>query len=318
MLLENVVLEAANIFKLVLPFLFLGLFLSAILHRSSYLEHLGKPFSKLASLSNLPSYCSAVFTTSLTNKWAGLAMLSDLNRRKIVSDRQVIVTALVCSLPKGIRITLLVMAPLAVPVLGFSIGLSFLFLVLLTNLAVSIVGIVIGKIYLKPMHHSSSNIEITFPKQNEKWSEKLKKSLSDTVRQFKSLLIIFVPAVMLVLLFLELGLKSWIVGFTKPILSPLGLPASSTAAIGASVVSQLAVIGMVGTLIANETISQIQCLLLLFITRFVHLGIGIIKMTLPLNISLFGKNLGLKVALATCLALELAIAGVILLLVGIL
>lgn len=312
--LSNVVFEAIEIFKLVLPFMFIGLFLAKILHLSPYFRHIGRPMSRLASLSNLSPECSKVLTMFFVNNWAALAMLSDFYRKKLVSDKEVIVTMLVGFLPKGIHTTLF-FAPIAFPVLGFSIGGAYLLIELSICLLITVVGIVIGRLRLRPQ--AALEFEESYHEAT-KWLDRLKVSLTDSVAQFKKIVVVFVPAVVIVVFFLDFGLLDSITGTCEPILHSVGLPPSSIMVIVASFISQMAAIGAVGTLLANGLISPLHCLVLLFMAHFLHMGVGCIRLELPMNASLFGRALGSKATLATLSTFELGTAIVIFSLVGLL
>jgi len=249
------------------------------------------------------------------NNWATLAMLSDFYRRKLVSDKDVIVTMLVGFFPKGIHVTLFFMAPIALPVLGLSIGGSYILMELSIYLAITAVGIGIGRLWL------SSQSPVEFEEHYHdaiEWLNQLKMSLKESVTQFKKIVVAFVPTVIVVLLLLDLGLLDSVTEAFEPILYSVGLPSSSMIVIAASLMSQMAAIGAVGTLLASGLISPLQCLILLFMAHFLHMGVGCIRLGLPMNISLFGRSLGLKATLITYSMLELGTVAIIFLLVGLL
>lgn len=75
--------------------------------------------------------------------------------------------------------------------------------------------------------------------------------------------------------------------------------------LAASVPSQMAAISAAGILIFKGLITRIEGLLLLFIARVLHLGIGFFRVVFPTNIALFGKSLGLKITLVFFLLIEL-------------
>jgi len=319
--LNNVVIEASAIFKLVLPPMFIGLFLANILRLSPYFKHIGLPLSRLASISNLSAECSTVLTMFFVNNWATLAMLSDFYRKKLVSEKEVIVTMLVGFLPKGVHVTLFFMAPIAIPVLGLSIGGAYVLMELSIYLAITVVGIGLGKLWLSPQASLRPQASVEFKESRYEvvgWLDKLKIALKESGTQFKKMVAVFVPAVIVVLLLLDFGLLDSITRTCETILHSIGLPPSSIVVIAASFMSQMAAIGAVGTLLASGLISPLHCLVLLFIAHFLHMGVGCIRLGLPMNVSLFGGSLGLKTTLITYSMLELGTALVIFSLAGLL
>ena len=309
----NIIFEALEIFKLVLPFMFFGLFLASLIRLSPYFKHIGLPMSRLASTSNLSAECSTVLTMFFVNNWATLAMLSDFYRKKLVSEKEVIVTMLVGFFPKGVHVTVFFMAPIAIPVLGLSVGGVYILMELLIYLGITAVGIGLGRLWLYPQmpgEFEAGNREATA------WPERLKISLKESVAQFKKIVVVLIPTVIVVLLLLDLGMLDPITEACAPLLESVGLPSSSMIVIAASLMSQMAAIGAVGTLLGSGLLSPLHCLILLFMAHFLHMGIGCIRLGLPMNISLFGRSLGLKTTLITYSMLELGTALVIFSLAG--
>ena len=313
--LSGIIFETLEILELILPIMFFGLFLASFLCLSPYFKHIGLPMSRLASVSNLPTECSTVLTMFFFNNWATLAMLSDFYRRRLVSEKEIIVTMLVGFLPKGVHVTLFFMAPIAISVLGFSIGGAYVLMEFLIYFAVTIIGIGIGKLWLCPQ-----TIKICEGRRQCEilsWTERIKKSLKESMIQFKKVVVVFIPTVITIQFLLGLGVLDLVTKYCGPVLDAIGLPPSSMIVIAASFMSQMAAIGAVGTLFKSGFLSPLHCLLLLFIAHFLHMGIECIRLGLPMNISLFGRSLGLKATLITYSMLELNMAFIILLLYSI-
>jgi hypothetical protein len=160
--------------------------------------------------------------------------------------------------PKGVHVTLFFMAPIAIPVLGLSIGGAYVLIELLIYLVITAVGIGLGKLWLSPQaprvfeeeHHEAST-----------WLNRLKISLKESANQLKKIVVVFVPTVILVLLLLDFGLLESITEDFGTILNSVGLPSSSMIVIAASFMSQMAAIGAVGTLLSSSLISPLQCLI---------------------------------------------------------
>ncbi len=311
----DILSESLEMFKLTLPNMLLGLFLANLIRHSPHFKRvIGEPMSRLASISNLPSECSAVLMMFFVNNWATLAMLSDFYRKKLVREREVIVTMLVGFFPKGVHVVFL-MTPIAISVLGV-IGGLYMFMELLIHIAITIIGIIIGRILLNPAPVAEKSEENVQEVQIS-WADRLKRSFKDSMALFKRTIIVFVPSVIVIQLLINLGLLNIVTEICGTFFDVIGLPTSSMIVIAASFASQMAAIAAAGTLLKSGLLPPTHCLLLLFIAHFLHMGIGCIRLGLPMNISLFGRSLGLKATLITYSMLELNMAFIILLLYSI-
>lgn len=304
----NVVYEAVEILGLIIPFIFLGFFIANLVKQSPYLKHIGKPMSYLASASNLPARCSPALTMFFVNSYTGRGALSDLKQDRSLSDKEVVVAMLVGQLPKGFHTAIFYMAPVAFSVLGLFLGGILLSLELLMCIAITIIGVITGKLFLNSVN-SNFGVENNFSTldcSNKKWKKKLKEAMKKSFSQSKEIVMVVVPTVLAVLILLNLGLQESLVEISKPLLRITNLPSSSVMVLAASIPSQIAAISAAGTLISKNFITPLQSLLLLLIARALHLGIGCFKIGLPTNIALFGNSLGLKVTLAVYSLIELS------------
>lgn len=317
--LANIGYEAVEIFELILPFLFLGFFIANLIKLSPYLKYIGKPMSYLNSASRLPASCSPALTMFFLNNWSGLGVLSDFKQNKLLNDKEVFVAVLVGQFPKGLHIIIFFMGPVSLSVLGLFLGGILLSIELSMYLGIAVIGMIAGRLILNPESHLNPGVgnpsTLFFESSGKGWMEKLKEALIQSLREFKRIVIVLVPAVLVILILLELRFQEFSIEIFKSLLNIADLPSSSVPVLVASIASQMAAISAVGTLIAKNIITPVQSLLLLFIARALHLGIGCFKTGLPSNVALFGNSLGLKVTLAVYSLIELGIFLIVILLI---
>ncbi|MFP3910288.1 MAG: hypothetical protein ACOC5L_01165 [Halobacteriota archaeon] len=312
--------EAVEIFELILPFLFLGFFIANLIKLSPYLKYIGKPMSYLNSASRLPARCSPALTMFFLNNWSGLGILSDFKQNKLLNDKEVFVAVLVGQFPKGMRTIIFFMGPVTLSVLGVFLGGILLSLELSIYLGIAVIGMIAGRLILNPESDINPGVgnnpnTFVFENSDKGWKEKLKEALIQSLREFKRIVIVLVPTVLVILILLDLGFQEFSIEVFKSILDIANLPSSSVTVLIASIASQMAAVSAVGTLIAKNIITPAQSLLLLFIARALHLGIGCFKTGLPINVALFGSSLGLKVTLAVYSLVELGIFLIVILLI---
>ncbi len=293
-----------EISKVMIPPILLGFFVASIIRSSSYFRYLSLPTSRLASAANLPVECSAALTLYLMNSWAALAMLSELHKKKTINDNDLIVAVLIGFIPKGFHSTIFFSVPVAVSVLGLHAGGIYVCLDIFASIFVAFVGIIVGKSILK--HRESIIIDEENRIFAEKWTVKIINGLKESMRSSKRIIKILIPTIFLAQLATDYILLLPVVETYNSIVEPLGVSSSSLVVLLASVVSQSAALVASGTLLNNGSISVTGCLLLLFMARFLHLGIGFLRIGIPANLSYFGSHVGLRVTVIEYLLIEIA------------
>lgn len=293
-----------EISKVMIPPIFLGFFVASIIRSSSYFRYLSLPTSRLASVANLPVECSAALTLYLMNSWTALAMLSELHKKKAIDDNDLIVAVLIGFIPKGFHSTIFFSVPVAVSVLGLHAGGVYVCLDMLASFFVAFVGIFVGRSILK--HRESIIIEEDDQIFAEKWTVKVINGLKESARSSKRIIKILIPTIFLAQLAIDYVLLLPVVETYNSIVEPLGVSSSSLIVLLASTVSQSAAIVASGTLLSNGSISVTSCLLLLFVARFLHLGIGFLRIGIPANLSYFGSHAGLRITVIEYLLIESA------------
>jgi hypothetical protein len=294
-----------------IPPMFIGFFIAAVIRGSAFFRYLSLPTVRLASAANLPTECSTALTLFLVNSWTALAVLSEMHKKtKTINNNELIITVLVGSIPKIINSTIFYFAPVAISVLGLYAGGLYLCLDISANLFVALIGIFFGRLMLtgnasKPVEdykQDSEKINITKIKNG------LKESLHSSVRIVK----ILIPTVFITQLIANYLLVKPIIQEYSSVLGSIGFPSSSLIVLFASLVSQSAAIVSSGTLLNGGEVSIKACLMLLFIARILHLGIGFLKGDIPINVSYFGGKIGLKVAVYQYVLIAIAYSLVIL------
>ncbi|MCO5381030.1 MAG: hypothetical protein NHB15_01930 [Methanosarcina barkeri] len=248
-----------------------------------------------------------------------MGMLSSFFHKRILGERDVIVTVLIAQLPKGLHSAIFFQAPVALSVLGYKIGLPLLVLELLVFSGITVIGILIGRRVLikKPSEHGD-NVEPSSSEKKEKengWLARAEDILKKSSCEFGKVAFVLIPTTFLFTIILNLGLAKYSAEVLQPLMNTLQLPDATVIVFVASFLSQIAVLSAAGTIVVMEQITILQCLEILFIARVLHLGIGYVKTALPTNIALFGRKLGLQVTCVEGFMVETGLICIVLLLV---
>ena len=312
MTLYTALIATVEISQVMIPPIVIGFFLANVIRRSPYFRYLTMPTAWLAAVSRLPAECSAALTFFLINSWAALALLSEVHRKRQINDRELIVAVLVGFIPKGLNNMLIFSLPVALSVLGPQTGGLYIFLDLLSNLSVAGIGILAARRLLSARALTLDREED--PEQWYGWVAILKTGLREGLSSSINIIKVLVPTIFLAQVAIEYVLVLPIVERYNSLVEPLGFSSSSLIVLMASLVSQSAALVASGTLLREGSLSTVSCLLLLFMARFLHLGIGCFRIGIPTNISYFRGSLGLRIAAMEYLLIEVANVLIIMLL----
>jgi hypothetical protein len=312
MTLYTALITTVEISQVMIPPIVIGFFLANVIRRSPYFQYLTMPTAWLAAVSRLPAECSAALTLFLINSWAALALLSEVYRKRQITDRELIVAVLVGFIPKGLNSMLIFSLPMALSVLGPQTGGLYVCLDLFANLFVAGIGILAARRLLSARAPTLEREEC--PKQWDGWVAILKTGLRECLSSSINIIKVLVPTIFLAQVAIEYVLVLPIVERYNNLVEPLGFSSSSLIVLMASLVSQSAALVASGTLLREGSLSTVSCLLLLFMARFLHLGIGCFRIGIPTNISYFQGSLGLRITAMEYSLIELVNIMIILLL----
>ena len=294
-------------FQITLPPLFIGFLIANTLKSSSYLRHAGIPMNPVIRISYLPQICASVLTLFFLSSWSGMSMLSHYYHERILEERSIIATVLIAQFPKAMHSVIFFQAPIALSVLGVVLGGIIIASELILTFVIAAGGVVYARKH-HPAHDYRSEQIIQDPKISPNpelpWKEFISVSLKNTCLEFFKVARILIPTGAVLIIVLDLGISSLVSSYLDPLMQIVHLPSFSIIVIASAFVSQVAVLTAAGTLVDLKEVTVLQCLFVLFIARAIHLGIGYLKTSLPTNISLFDKDLGVRVTTVESLTME--------------
>lgn len=164
---------------------------------------------------------------------------------------------------------------------------------LLANFFVAGIGILAARMMLAPRESMTTKGDETTSAGD--WKVILREGLHECISSSIKITRVLVPTIFLAQLAIEYVLVLPIVERYNSAIEPLGFSSSSLIVLMASVVSQSAALVASGTLLKEGSLNTVSCLILLFMARFLHLGIGCFRIGIPANVSYFRGSLGLRV-----------------------
>lgn len=124
------------------------------------------------------------------------------------------------------------------------------------------------------------------------WVNILLSSVPDTLEPFKRILKIVIPSLLITIFLVNSGALGWLSQLASPLTHMLGLPSSSCLVIVSGLPSMMVGIATAGPLVINGGITPLEVVRTLVITSSIHSLYTVVRMSFPVNISLFGPKLG--------------------------
>lgn len=292
-----------NLWKSVLPLMFLGCFLGNLFLNTTMMQHLGKVMRPLARLGNLPAGVDIPLTLCLVNNVAAYSMLAELKNNDLVNMREVVISFLVSNIPKGLFYTVFYIAPVVLGSLGIRLGLIYLFIYFGVFAVVGLVGLLLGMLFLPPQNEQDSFEQLPQPSPAPLWNKAIDAAKS-SLPTFGRLIAVFVPVTFLVITLMQTEVVQQYLALVDPALRKFGLPAPVLIVITTGMFSTIAAIGTLGPFLQVGIVTPVQGIAALLFASALHYFLSFWCDDIPLNVSFFGPRLGSKVSVANLLVLE--------------
>jgi hypothetical protein len=292
-----------DLWKSVLPLMFLGCFLGRLFLNTVLIRQLGRVMGPLARLGHLPSGVDAPLTLCLVNEVAAYSMLAELKNNSIVNIREVVLFFLVSNLPKGLYNMVFYMAPVVLGALGMRLGLIYLLMYLGVFSAVGFVGLLLGRLLLPPQSAQDSSKQLPQPTPDP-LLKKIIDAAKGSLPTFGRIIAMFVPVTFLVITLMQTETVIQWLSLVDPVLRQFGLPAPVLIVITTGMFSMVAGIGTLGPFLQSGIVTPVEAIAALLLASAIHYFLSFWSSNLPLNVSFFGPRLGSKVSVANMVILE--------------
>ena len=253
-----------NLMSKVVPIMFVSLILSNVFFSLPQFSRVGGAINNLIRFSNLKS--GLAIASFLIHPIVGISSLSAMYRAGMLSFRETAYSVALSMLPRGLRAAILFLAPVAVSVFGVEIGLYFVSLDLISRLAIFLILLIAARFTLK----DGSNDSLNEPESEFSLKEVLKVFARTVAVIFASTFLTFLifqmnPGENVVLLVLFSGAMSTTAGM-----------------------------GVAATLIHSGAMEWKFALLLVYVSRLIHVFVESFRFSMPIFTSFFGVRDGVR------------------------
>ncbi len=281
-MLQKAFAETLVLLKMIAPKMFVGMLAASFLFSLPQFKRATDKISVLTSFANLKSGVAVL--AFFANKVIALSILADMYRRKLIDRREVMIASVIGMFPLSVRAVISVLAPVAISSLGLKLGMIYCSLELTSRFIVALMGVYFGKMQL-----SGGYIDYAV-------ETSLRKNVLNTIKHFLRIILILTVTIFVVSLLLNA--KFFGLDAKTPQLAIILSGASSA----------IAGFGTAGLLLARNEIDERTAMTSLMIAMVFHRIVENLRLSLPVNVSLFGSSLGIKLTAVLLLASEVVCA----------
>ncbi|HPS92672.1 MAG TPA: nucleoside recognition protein [Methanothrix sp.] len=274
---------------------FVMLFITGMMTEMGLFQRLSYLSRPLVSLSHLPSAAASTFMVSFGSTIAANTMIARLKEEGHLSDRQVFFSAIMNGVPVYFRELFTYQLAFVVPILGICVGGIYAAVSISAGIIRLILVMILGRAYLKVDEESSPQMAES-PEGRNLRDAALRSLLGQKQIFFRMTALYFIMTLLVLYLNNEGLFQSLDV---LPIAHFFGVPPVTVIPITIYVASPKAGMTLLGPMIQNGNISEIQALIVLMLGSMFMLPVYAIKSLMPNYTSVFGMRLGLSLVVVS-------------------
>ena len=293
----------------VLIIMFVSLYASQILIEMGLfkkLEFIGKP---LANLSNLPREAGITFVASFGSVLAGNAIIAKLYQDKKIDSSQTLLTALLNTTPVYLKETFTYQIPVVIPLLGIRAGLLYFLTFIVSGIVKVLFVIIYGRFRLQSNNSERDRFDPgcveadcanpgcadTDTITRSRLGKVLISSFARQKKIFFKISIIFILTTFLIFLLINNGIIKGLADYVRPLTEFFKLPPASVLPVGTYMFSPLVGIGLIGAMIKDGILSDLQGFTACLLGSLLMLPIFTVRYSFAKYVSLFGFLMGSKI-----------------------
>jgi hypothetical protein len=274
----------------ILIMIFLGLFGTGVLIELGIMQKFSRFVSPLFKYTNLPDTCASAFVIAMGSTVAANTMVLNFRDGGCINDRETMLCAILNSTPAYVREILTYQIPIVLPALGPIVGGFYVMVFILTAIVKVSAVVILSKIFLKK---NRCKFEEAVTDKKPGLKEAIFMSLKRNRKLFTKIAIIYLSMTTLVFYLREQG--AFEIFSVLPLADTFGIPPESIVPLTSYVASPIIGMSLLGPMISNNDISNIQAMIVLMLGSMFMLPIFAIRSILPRYISIFGPRIGVRI-----------------------
>ena len=286
----SIFLEVLDFAIPILIMIFIGLFGTGILIELGFMQKFSGLVRPIFKYTNLPDTCASSFLVALGSTVAANSMVVNFKEGGCINEKETMLCALLNSTPAYVREIITYQIPIVLPALGPVVGGFYVMVFILTAVVKVSAVILLSRIFLTK-NRCMYEENITARKVGLK--DAVKGSLKRNRRLFTKIAVIYLSMTTLVFILKENG--AFEIFNILPLAEIFGIPSESIVPLTSYVASPILGISLLGPMISNNGISNLQAMIVLMLGSMFMLPIFSIRTLLPRYISIFGPRIGIRI-----------------------
>ena len=260
-----------------------------------YLKPIGRPVARVA---NLPSESAVSFLAGVGSMVAAHTMAAQFHADRKISDRELILTGVLNTVPFHFKEILTFQLPIVLPLLGMRLCLIYIAAFLLTGLLKLGVVLFWGRFWLPPKKWSDGafdTMECDPMDPNctpRSAGQLLMNTWNARKKMFIRMVTLFGTVTMAIQILMHSGMLKWFEAVIVPVTSSLDLPAAVVGPVSAYIFSPTVGITYMSNLLNHQVISSYQAIVSLLAGGLLMIPVTRLRRTLPRYIAIYGLKHG--------------------------
>ena len=301
----NATAETLRLMLRIGPMLFISIFGVELLMQMGLmkkLEPLGRPLTRI---SNLPPESTLTFLTAIGSTFAANTMLAQFRQDNKITDRQLILSAVLNVVPFHIKETITFHLPVVLPLLGPKVCLLYVATFLLAGLFKMMFVIISGRMILRKGEECDLVPEVCgeTPKIESRPAENLKERLKRVFRLrrrlFARIMTIFISVTFVVQILIHVGIMKVFENLVAPVMQIFGLPPVIAAPVSVYIFSPMAGLTYMSNLLHKGLVTDYQVILAILVGGYIMIPVYRLRGTLPRYSAIFGLKTGSQIVTIT-------------------
>ncbi len=259
--LQETAFLALSLLAATIPMMMAGVFAAELIMAFNATARISRFSRPLTTWSNLHNECGISFMMAFISPKAANAMLAKFERDGIITQREMVIAALMNSFP-NVMMHWRYLLPVYIPLLGLA-GLIYFAILVLVGIIKTIIIMIAGRQML-PVPNEPEN-KIIAPPHQPGWKEGVQMALKSSATSLRHILIISVPTIVIVAVFISLGFFDTVADVMQGFGAWFPIPAAGFAIIAAQFGSFIAGASVASTLLAAGTLSPQEIILTLLV-----------------------------------------------------
>jgi hypothetical protein len=274
----------------ILAMIGIGLFGAGVLTEMGLMQGLARIARPIFSFTRLPDACASAFVVSLGSAVAANGMVARFRDEGCLEEKEVILCAVMNSIPVYVRELFTYQIPIVLPALGLVVGGFYALVFIITALVKISVVVILSRLFL-----GEGTCRVPEGSRQERVSlwEALIRSFRRERRLFFKIAAIYITMTTAVFALRDRG--AFEAFSVLPLAEIFGIPPETIVPLTTYVASPIVGISLLGPMIASNGITPVQAMIVLMLGSMFMLPFFAIRSLLPRYVGLFGPRLGVGI-----------------------